>query len=55
VPQAVKAAFFIRKICAFFRLFEKKFVAVPFSLSGLSREISRLWEKINKMLSWRFG
>ncbi len=47
--------FFIRNICAFLRIYEKIFIAGLFSLSGLSREVHRVWEKIFKMLSWSFG
>jgi len=47
--------FFARNICAFLGNYKKYFVAGLFSLSGLSREVHWVWEKMLKMLRWSFG
>ncbi|OHB62681.1 MAG: hypothetical protein A2168_09140 [Planctomycetes bacterium RBG_13_50_24] len=49
------SSFFVRNIRAFLGNYEKYFAAGLFLLSGLSREIRRVWENIFKMLSWSFG
>jgi hypothetical protein len=50
-----KGFFFYKKYLCFFRILKKNFIAGLFSLSGLSREIRRVWENMLKMLSWSFG